>query len=62
MNYILAGDRKPESNVDVHIVTDNGTKSIARYWDVTGHWLTRDENLNLLNNDIVKKWKYADAT
>lgn len=59
MHYVLAKERKPESGVDVHVVTDKGTRGVAKYWDLTGAWLTMDCCLE--TDAIVKKWKYADA-
>jgi len=60
MTYILAKDRKPETGVDVYVVTESGVKGVAKYWDLTGAWLTQDNNLK--TSDIVKKWQYAEAT
>ena len=47
------------TGVDVYVVTEGGVKGIAKFWDLTGRWLTQDENLK--QDDIVKKWKYANA-
>ena len=58
--YILAEDEKPMSGIDVYVVTHGGVKGVAKFWDVTGHWLTQDKNLKPYDN--VKKWKYANAT
>ena len=43
MVYILNDDQKPMSGVDVHIVTESGSKGVAKYWDEMGTWLTRDK-------------------
>lgn len=59
MTYVLAEKEKPMTGIDVYVVTENGVKGIAKFWDLTGHWLTQDENLK--PDDIVKKWKYANA-
>lgn len=59
MAYVLNDDQKPMSGVDVHIVTESGFKGVAKYWDVTGAWLTCDKAINI--DDRVKKWKYEDA-
>ena len=60
MKYIKSIDEKPKSGVDVFVVTESGCKGVARFWDLTGLWLTMDRNI--LQGDLVKKWKYADAT
>lgn len=60
MAYLLADEQKPMSGVDVYVVTESGVKGIAKYWDVTDQWLTQDYRFKV--DDIVKKWKYADAT
>lgn len=60
MPYTLSESEKPMSGVDVYVVTETGVKGIARFWDVTGQWLTQDKNLK--TDDKVKKWKYANAT
>jgi len=60
MRYILAQNEKPMDGVDVYVVTEKGANAIARYWSLTGKWLTKDKTLT--QEDIVKKWKYADAT
>ena len=58
--YILAKEQKPMSGVDVYVVTEDGKKGIAKFWDVTGHWLSMDKRLK--TDDEVKKWKYGNAT
>ena len=60
MPYTLNESEKPMSGVDVYIVTEAGVKGIAKFWDVTGQWLTQDKNIKA--DDRVKKWKYASAT
>jgi len=60
MAYLLADEQKPMSGVDVYVVTESGVKGIAKYWDVTGQWLTQDDRFKV--DDIVKKWRYANAT
>lgn len=60
MKYVLAEDKKPIDGVDVYVVTEKGVKAVARYWALTGKWLTKDNNIT--QADVVKKWKYADAT
>lgn len=60
MPYTLSEDEKPMSGVDVYVVTETGVKGIAKFWDLTGRWLTQDKNLKA--GDRVIKWKYADAT
>lgn len=60
MKYVLAEDKKPIDGVDVHVVTEKGIKAVARYWSLTGKWFTKDNNIT--QADVVKKWKYADAT
>ncbi len=59
MRYVNADDEKPRADVDVQIVTTQGKKGIARYWHITGNWITADSNLS--RDDSVKKWRYADA-
>ena len=59
MVYILNDDQKPMSGVDVHIVTESGSKGVAKYWDEMGIWLTRDKAIDV--DDRVEKWKYEDA-
>ena len=60
MAYILSETEKPMSGVDVYVVINQGVKGIAKFWDLTGNWLTQDKNLQ--PDDKVKKWKYASAT
>ena len=60
LKYIKALDKKPHTGVDVYVVTDTGKKGIAKFWDLTQQWLTADSNLK--PDDIVVKWKYAEAT
>jgi len=60
MSYILADEKKPMTGIDVHVVTEGGVKGVAKYWDLTGQWIAQDKKLN--HGDVVKKWKYANAT
>ena len=53
MAYILSETEKPMSGVDVYVVTNQGVKGIAKFWDLTGNWLTQDKNLQ--PDDKVKK-------
>jgi len=59
MKYIKIHVKKPISGVDVHIVTESGYKSVAKYWHLTKQWLSADPEL--ASYDKVAKWKYADA-
>lgn len=60
MKYVNVKESYPVDDVDVFVVTESGTKGVARYWSLTGLWLTKDnETFNV--KDVVVKWKYADA-
>ena len=59
MKYIKSLDEKPHDGVDVYVVTDTGKKGVAKFWSSTQQWLTSDRNLK--PDDIVVKWKYAQA-
>ncbi len=59
MRYINIDESKPIDGVDVYVVTKSGKKGIARYWNLTGYWLTIDRSL--MENELIEKWKYADA-
>tara|TARA_R110000851_G_scaffold252059_1_gene404590 strand:+ start:910 stop:1098 length:189 start_codon:yes stop_codon:yes gene_type:complete len=59
MKYINAKNKNPENNVDVHVVTFDGKRGIAKFWEDTGMWLTQDDRLN--TSDKVAKWKYEEA-
>jgi len=60
MKWIEAETDKPRSDVDVHVVTVDGVKGIAKYWHTTGLWITQDRQIKPTDN--VAKWKYAEAT
>lgn len=60
MKYVKVKESYPVDNVDVFVVTSSGARGVARYWSLTGLWLTKDdETFNV--KDVVVKWKYADA-
>lgn len=59
MNYVKVEDAYPIEYVDVFVVTSTGKKGVARYWHLTGRWLSSEKCL--VAGDIVIKWKYADA-
>lgn len=58
MSWTSAEDEKPKSGVDVYVVTEDGEKGVAKFWDVTSNWLTADPNIG---GSTVLKWKYAQA-
>ena len=49
----------PMENIEVHVVTFSGDRGVARYWEATKSWLTKDKKLK--NFDGVLKWKYEHA-
>lgn len=59
MKYVKVSEYYPHENVDVHVVTADGKKGVARYWKSMDKWLTQDQHLTV--NDTVVKWRYADA-
>lgn len=59
MKYIKLPESYPVKDVDVFVVTATGKKGVARYWDVTGKWLTQNGHLGVC--DIIVKWRYANA-
>ena len=59
MKYTNYPEEKPRNNVDVHVVTTEGVRGVARYWEDVGVWLTGDSRLKV--TDKIKKWKYENA-
>jgi len=60
MKWVEVEKETPRDDVDVFVLTDKGMHAVARYWSLTGQWLTRDNAI--AQNDTVVKWKYEDAT
>jgi hypothetical protein len=59
MRWVKADDETPRTGVDVYVKTVDGCFGVAKYWDLTHQWLTKDERLK--NLTAVSKWKYSDA-
>lgn len=60
MKWVNAKEVKPIPGVQVHVITESGIKSVAKYWSTTGKWLSTDNRLHKYS--VVVKWKYEEAT